>query len=210
MVKMGMVRKIVFCGVLLFSFVCDVNAGTQYISSRTGSPPGIASVTVPSTVKCNNAYGAVPPGGMPPKCWIDAPGYSGLVEVGASVGTSGAGTVQLTCVGSVKPNGALICDAEVKDSVCIANRTISAWSSGGSSVIPTEPLSKVATLSCDSAWGGIYGTQCSVQSPGFNGFLAPGQSVRTTGAGTVMFGCQGSYPVNGRLYCTLRITQSCP
>lgn len=210
MYRTSMVKRIVLFGILSFSFIAAVNAGTQNISTRNDFPASLASVAVPSTVKCTSAYGDVPSGGVPPKCWIESPGYSGLVAPGTSVGTSGAGTVKLTCVGSVTPNGVIFCAAEITDSVCITSRVIPASSSGGSSVIPTVPLSKVATLSCNSAIGGTYGTKCSVQSPGFNGFLTPGQSAGTTGAGTVMFGCQGSYPINGGLSCTLGITQSCP
>jgi hypothetical protein len=80
----------------------SVNTAKQTISSTTeangNQHPGSAALRGPSSVKCESATGSNPRQ-YPPSCTIVAPGYSGTVNIGQTIGTSGAGTVTLTCNG---------------------------------------------------------------------------------------------------------------
>lgn len=184
----------------------EANAGTQYIYASTNNPGGIVSVSVPSTVKCTSATG-----GTNVRCYIHSPGYNRLLQVGESAGTSGAGNVQLDCTGTRPPNGVLSCTAEVTDTACAASQLATATRSGGNIYSKIVPISKSATIQCNTAYGGTYGTKCLFDAPGYYGTLNVGQSAVTSGAGTVIVDCSGAYSVpNGGLTCTAGITQSCP
>jgi hypothetical protein len=69
--------------------------------------PGTAAIRGPSSIKCVSAIGQGHQ--QKPSCYITAPGYSGIVDIGKTVGASGAGTVTLTCNGQ----GALRCTAQI-------------------------------------------------------------------------------------------------
>jgi hypothetical protein len=63
-----------------------------------GQHPGTAAISKPSSIRCVSAVGN-DPRQYPPSCTISAPGFYGVVNVGNTVGASGAGTVTLTCNG---------------------------------------------------------------------------------------------------------------
>jgi hypothetical protein len=71
---------------------------TSYTEASGNQHPGSAAVGGPSSVTCVSAVGSNPRQ-YPPSCNISAPGYNGAVNIGQTVGTSGAGTVALTCNG---------------------------------------------------------------------------------------------------------------
>ena len=89
-------------------------AAPKTIASRTDArgnqTPGSAAVKGPAQVTCASATGANPRDN-PPSCNITAPGYGGTVNVGQTVGTSGAGTVTLTCNGQAP----LSCSARIQE-----------------------------------------------------------------------------------------------
>jgi hypothetical protein len=81
-----------------------VTKTARIITSTTDSSgnqhPGSGAVGGPSPVTCTSASGSNPRQ-YPPSCNISAPGYNGPVAPGQTIGTSGAGTVTLTCNGQV-------------------------------------------------------------------------------------------------------------
>ena len=87
-------------------------AGGQSITSTTeksgNQHPATASVRGPTAVTCSSAVGNNPRQ-YPPSCNIAAPGYNGSVTPGQTIGTSGAGTVTLTCNGQAP----LRCTAQI-------------------------------------------------------------------------------------------------
>jgi hypothetical protein len=80
-------------------------------SDQTGQHPGLAAIVGPATVSCLNASSDIQNPQPPPSCNILAPGYTGSVTVGQSVGASAAGTVTLTCNGQ---RNKLSCSARVQ------------------------------------------------------------------------------------------------
>jgi len=80
-------------------------------TDKTGQHPGTAPVGGPSTVTCTSATSDIPRPQPPPSCFIVAPGFSGNLNRGQSAGTSGAGTVTLTCNGQ---GNILTCSATVR------------------------------------------------------------------------------------------------
>ena|SRR5947209_1405004 len=86
---------------------------TRTISSTTDTHgniiPGSAAISGTATVTCVSAHGNNPHVNRP-ACNIAAPGYNGAVKPGSSVGTSGAGTVTLTCSGAAP----LQCSASIR------------------------------------------------------------------------------------------------
>lgn len=70
--------------------------------------PGSVAIGGPTRVTCTQANGNNP-NTYRPSCYIVAPGHAGIVERGRSIGTSGAGTVTLTCNGQAP----LSCTARV-------------------------------------------------------------------------------------------------
>jgi len=79
-----------------------LTAGVQTIVSTTSANgntnPGRAPIKGPSSVTCVSAVGNTQQG-YKASCNIDAPGHFGPVDVNQTIGTSGAGTVTLTCNG---------------------------------------------------------------------------------------------------------------
>ena len=67
--------------------------------------PGTASVKGPASITCITAVGTSA------TCYIQGPGVAQQIPKGGTVGTSGAGTVTLTCNGQ----GALRCSARITD-----------------------------------------------------------------------------------------------
>jgi hypothetical protein len=80
-------------------------------SDQTGQHPGLAAIARAATVSCLKASSDTQNPQPPPSCNILAPGYTGDVKVGQSVGASGAGTVTLTCTGQ---GNRLSCGARVQ------------------------------------------------------------------------------------------------
>jgi hypothetical protein len=91
----------------------EAKTAGRVISSTTDANgnqhPGSAAVSGPSSVTCISASGQNP-GTYTPSCFIVAPGYGGIVNKGNTIGTSGAGTVTLTCNGQVP----LSCSASIQ------------------------------------------------------------------------------------------------
>jgi hypothetical protein len=69
--------------------------------------PGTVAVRGPASVTCLDAQ----PQRSNATCYVTGPGLDRQLPKGANAGTSGAGTVTLTCNG----NGALRCSARVDD-----------------------------------------------------------------------------------------------
>lgn len=184
-------------------------ATTQTISSSSsggGTNFGTATVNTASVVTCTYAAG----GTYGTSCYINAPGWGGVVNVGQSIGTSGAGTVTLSCYGQYPVNGGLNCTAKIDDELCTPEQTIHASASGSGSTSGLAPIKSPALVECTQAVGGTYGTQCYIQSPGWNGYLSAGQSTATSGAGTVYLGCSGQTSPSGGLLCSAQVSQVCP
>jgi hypothetical protein len=94
------------------ALVAAAAAAAQTITSTTdpnrNQHPGSVAVLDPSSVTCASAVGNNPRN-YPPSCNIVAPGYWGIVNIGQIIGTSGAGTVNLTCNGEAP----LRCSAQI-------------------------------------------------------------------------------------------------
>jgi len=91
-----------------------------------------------------------------------------------------------------------------------ATQTITASARNGTSTQGSAVTTTFSTVTCTQAGGGT-GVSCGVKGPGTfgtNGFanLNVGESVGTTGPGTILLGCNGSYSANGGgLSCTAKI-----
>ena len=98
---------------LVLSGCSKVRGGLKTITAKvdsTGMHPGNAAVNGPVHVTCVSAVsdnGSV----VPPTCVVTAPGTDGVVEVGKTIATNGAGTVVLTCKGE----GNLNCVARIEE-----------------------------------------------------------------------------------------------
>ena len=199
-----------FAVLMSVSFFANIaSATTQTISasaSNGNSTSGSANVASSAKVTCTQASG----GGTSSRCYIQSPGWSGLLKAGQSIGTSGAGTVSLYCNGSYPVGGALHCSAQIDDTACSPEQTISASASLGNSTDAFAPIKSPAIVECTQASGGGTSSRCYIQSPGWTGSLQQGQSIGTSGAGTVSLSCNGSYPVGGALSCSVQIDQVCP
>jgi hypothetical protein len=102
--------------VSLLAVAFAVNAAGSKSISASGDPngsqhPGTAAIKGPATITCTSASQSVSSGGQRPSCFITAPGAGGVVDIGKQVGSSGAGTVTLTCNGQ----GALRCSARIDE-----------------------------------------------------------------------------------------------
>jgi len=90
-------------------------AASHQISANSinGQPhPGTTAVKGPATVTCVSAsQSGAKPGDPPATCYVTGPGLAQQLARGANAGTSGAGTVTLTCNGI----GNLSCAARVAD-----------------------------------------------------------------------------------------------
>lgn len=190
----------------------SASAATQTITASArngGSTSGNAIATSASRITCTEASGASQ--GSIPSCRFDAPGWNGVVEVGKSIGTNGAGNVVLNCSGNYPATGGLSCAAKIDDTVCTASQTISGSAANYKSLRGLAAVKANATITCVSAYGGTTGTTCGIQSPGANASMTPGQTIASTGPGTVSISCGGQYPaVGGSLSCTAKVTQVCP
>ena len=95
------------------ALVASAPAAAQVMTSTTeangNQHPGSAAIRGPASVTCASAVGSNPRQ-YPPSCNISAPGYYGVVNIGQTIGTSGAGTVMLTCNGQAP----LRCTARVQ------------------------------------------------------------------------------------------------
>lgn len=91
-------------------------ATNQTISAsvdNTGQHPGTASVSKAATITCLSAQSDLANPQPPPSCYFTAPGFFGSLNRGQTAGTSGAGTVTLTCSGQ---GNQLRCSARVSQS----------------------------------------------------------------------------------------------
>jgi hypothetical protein len=190
----------------------SASAVTQTITASAqsgGSTNGTAAISTTSTVTCTQASG----GGDTSRCSVQAPGWSGALRVGQSIGTTGAGNVVLNC-GGIYPasGGRLTCTATVADTVCTPSKSLTAGAKSGQTTNALAPIKNASTVTCTQASGGSFGTTCGIVAPGFTGVVVPvGQSVTATGPGTVSLGCNGSYPASGgSLTCAATISQTCP
>ena len=82
---------------------------TSITDANGNRHPATAALRNPASVKCTFATGNNPQQN-PPSCFITAPGYSGTLARGQSIGTSGPGTVSLTCNGQAP----LRCSAQIQ------------------------------------------------------------------------------------------------
>lgn len=202
--------------IVLLSFTGVAGATTQTITAtaKNGSVyAGTASIASSSVVTCTKATGSV--SGVTTYCYIQSPGWNGLISVGQSIGTTGAGTVTLTCNGQYStPGSGLSCAATIDSTACSAVQNISAVAKSGNATQGLAPIKASATVECTQATGSVAGvtTYCSIQSPGGGGLISTGQSLGATGAGTVALSCVGQYPATGSggLTCAAKITQVCP
>ncbi len=195
---------LVLLGLAFFS-AGSVSAAVQTISS-TESVTGHASVSTTAVVTCTQAAG----GQYGTFCYVQSPGWTGLLTVGQSIGTNGPGTVTLHCNGQYPIGGGLSCTAKVDDVLCSPEQTISSSASGTGSTVGLTPIKAPALVECTQASGGQYGTLCLVQSPGWTGLMSVGQSIGTSGPGTVSLTCSGQYPPLGGLSCAAQVSQVCP
>ncbi len=210
------VWKTCFSGLLMAGLgLCNsAAAATQTItaSAHNGqSNRGMGLATTLSVVTCTRAVGG---GAAGTRCSIEAPGWNGVLSVGESIGTTGPGNVILNCNGSYSANGgSLGCTATIDDSTCSPEQTIFGSASNGNSSRGLAPIKSAAIVECTQASGSVAGTitTCGIQSPGYNGRLAAGESIATSGAGTVALSCGGQYSANGGgLSCSAQVSQVCP
>jgi|HubBroStandDraft_6_1064221.scaffolds.fasta_scaffold98601_2 hypothetical protein len=99
--------------ILLLAFA--LKAASRTISATgdaQGQHAGTAATRGPAAITCTGASQSVSAADIPKaSCYIVAPGISTLVNVGQQVGSTGAGTVALTCNGQ----GILRCTAKIDD-----------------------------------------------------------------------------------------------
>jgi len=91
--------------------------------------------------------------------------------------------------------------------VSAQTRTISASASNGNTTAGNTIGSVPSKITCTQAYGASVGSAtCSIQSPGWNGLLAVGESIGTNGPGNIRLTCQGSYSIPGSgLQCSARV-----
>lgn len=210
--KAGLSIYILATAVSFFLLPSAASAAVQNIaaSSYKGtSTPGKAIATSSSVITCTAASGGI----NGTICHITSPGWTGLVPVGESVGTSGAGNVTLRCNGQYSANGgSLSCAARIDDVLCSPEQAVSASSNANGSDWGYAPIKGAAIVQCTQASGSVsISPSCSVQVPGYSGGLAVGSSIAATGAGTVFLKCNGMYSANGGgLNCAAQVSQVCP
>ena len=109
-----------FVRYLILALSIGVSASIMLAESRTisassvnGQPhPGTTAVKGPAKVTCLSATQSGAKASDPPAtCYVTGPGLASQLPKGANAGTSGAGTVTLTCNGI----GNLRCAARVDD-----------------------------------------------------------------------------------------------
>lgn len=195
---------------LFFFNAAIASSSTITATARNGqSTQGTASTAKVSLITCIQATGG---GEAGTSCDIQAPGWNGLVSQGESIGTTGPGLVVLNCNGSyAAAGGGLTCIAKIDDTTCSPEQTIFASARNGSSSRGLAPIKSAAIVQCTQASGSVTGTTCGIQAPGYTGQLKPGQSIPTSGAGTVELACGGQYSANGGgLSCSAKVSQACP
>lgn len=209
---MARVSKLSIALLFCFSALSGAEAAETLssYSSQGSKYPDTIGTSSSVSVKCTSASGAS--SGSTARCHVKAPGFQGNVDVGSTIGTSGPGNVELTCSGNYPANGMLTCTAVVDAPACAGTQNLSAYSSGGSTYGDTAATLSPASVTCTRASGASSGStaRCRVTAPGFQGTVNVGQSIGTTGPGTVQLTCSGTYPVGGTLSCGARVVQSCP
>jgi len=88
-----------------------------------------------------------------------------------------------------------------------ATQTITASARHGNTTNGTATTSVPSTVTCtEASGGGSAGTLCMIQAPGWYGAIKAGQSIGTSGAGSVVLNCSGSYDYNsGSLTCSAKV-----
>jgi hypothetical protein len=98
-------------GALAVTFGATIALASQTLIATTdvnGKARGAsAKIDGPSNVRCTSANGQA--GGEPASCQIQAPGFSGKVEIGKTISIQEEGYVELKCNG----NPPLRCSAEI-------------------------------------------------------------------------------------------------
>lgn len=103
--EITMTKKIWFCIAIgcLFLGSCkkEITGGhlvtlTAYLETSGNSVPASTPTSGPASITCTLAPAS---GGYPASCQIAAPGYGGAPNQGQTAGSSGPGTVMLTCNG---------------------------------------------------------------------------------------------------------------
>lgn len=208
-------RYLICAAILVAGFLSlgSTSAAVQTITSRSstsGGYSGNGTATSASMVTCTSATASM---GTNYGCVITAPGWSGMVKQGQSIGTSGAGAVKLTCTGQYDFNyGRLDCTAKIDDVACMPEQSINAISAGGGSTAGTAAVKSDALITCASITGAQSGTgRCVVQGPGTSVSLVAGQQTASFGPGAVKLTCSGIYSATGPgLQCGTQISQVCP
>lgn len=180
-------------------------------ANDNGDQAGMTVTTSVVAIKCLSVTGASS-GGISPRCFISAPGYSSYVDIGQSVGTTGPGAVTLTCSGLRRPGRTLSCSAAVDDSACNDVELLSAYKKNGGNYGETAPMFSQASVKCTSASGASSGStaRCFLDAPGYYGVMNVGQTIVTAGPGTARLNCHGNYNANSTLSCQARVEQVCP
>jgi hypothetical protein len=108
--------KVIVAAAIAVGTATIASAASRVINASTdmngNQHPGTTAVRGPARVTCLTAtQSSAHPGDPPATCYVQGPGVASQVQKGANVGTSGAGTVTLTCNGQ----GRLTCSARVDD-----------------------------------------------------------------------------------------------
>ncbi|GEM_PF-725942 len=208
--RYAMCAAIFVAGILTLG---SASAAVQTISSRSstsGGYSGNGNATSASMVTCTSATASM---GTNYGCVITAPGWSGMVKQGQSIGTTGAGPVKLTCTGQYDFNyGRLDCVATIDDVACLPEQSVNASAASGGSTAGVAAVKSAALITCTSITGAQSGTgRCAVQGPGTSVSLVAGQQTASTGPGAVKLTCTGMYSASGPgLQCATQVSQVCP
>lgn len=201
-----LVRTFFFAAVVLgASFRVDAAETLYSYSDQSGAFPDSMEVQTASVAKC------VESSGSGATCYLKAPGFEGALNPGEAVGI-GPGTAELSCAGAKSPDEFQTCTLVIdNNTACTTTQNLSAYSRGsGGSYPDSAPVVSPATVTCTSVFG-ASGGRCQISGPGVNPInLNPGQSVGTSGPGTVTLWCTGYIPVGQTLSCTASVVQSCP
>ena len=198
----------VFAILMLLGFTVHVQAAEMLYSysNHEHSPRDSIDISSPASIKCVDTSRSS--GGRPTSCYVRAPDFQGVVGVGETIGTSGPGTVELSC-DSNSASEMSTCAVVVDSTACVVEQNLSAYASSGSQYPDSVAVSSPASVTCTNA-SGAPNARCSFNAPGFMGFVGVGQTIGTTGPGTVMLYCAGTYPAGGGLSCGAEVVQSCP
>ncbi|SBV49908.1 putative membrane protein [Xanthomonas bromi] len=207
--KSNFIIYFILAVIILFSDTVVASTAITATARNGQVIQGTASTTTLSLITCIQAIGGGEGG---TRCNIQAPGWNGVVSEGESIGTTGPGNVVLGCDGTyAAAGGSLTCIARIDDTTCSPEQTILASSRDGSSFRGLAPIKSAAIVECTQASGSVTGATCGIQGPGYTGQLTPGQSIPTSGAGTVALARGGQYSANGGgLSCSALVSQACP